>query len=71
MGIEQSGNQAEDSEPTLGVAPTSDLNGSSTGEIIGPCHLLRIPCSNHSRGTLHSMHWCGRTPPRWLRSQLE
>jgi hypothetical protein len=38
MGIEQSGNQAEDSAPTLGLAPTSDLNGSSTGEIIGPYH---------------------------------
>ncbi len=42
MGIEQSGNQAEDSAPTLGVAPTSDLNGSSTGEIIGPYHLLQL-----------------------------
>src|ERR1700692_1131874 len=42
MGIEQSGNQAEDSAPTLGVAPTSDLNGSSTGGIIGPYHLLQL-----------------------------
>ena len=42
MGIEQSGNQAEDSAPTLGVAPTSDLNVSSTGGIIGPYHLLQL-----------------------------
>jgi hypothetical protein len=42
MGIEQSGNQAEDSAATLGVAPTPDLNGSSTGEIIGPYHLLQL-----------------------------
>ena len=45
MGIEQTGNQAEDSAPTLGVAPgvpTLDLNGSSTGGIIGPYHLLQL-----------------------------
>jgi eukaryotic-like serine/threonine-protein kinase len=42
MGIEQTGNQAEDSAPTLGVAPISDLIGSSTGGIIGPYHLLQL-----------------------------
>ncbi len=45
MGIEQTGSQAEDSAPTLGVAPglpTLDLNGLSTGGIIGPYHLLQL-----------------------------
>ena len=42
MGIEQSGNQAEDSAPTLGVAPTLDPNQSTTGGIIGPYHLLQL-----------------------------
>jgi serine/threonine protein kinase len=42
MGIEQSGNQAEDSAPTLGVAPILDPNESTTGGIIGPYHLLQL-----------------------------
>jgi eukaryotic-like serine/threonine-protein kinase len=42
MGTEQSDNQAEDSAPTLGVAPTSELNESFSGGIIGPYHLLQL-----------------------------
>src|SRR6201988_4068808 len=42
MGIEQSGNQAEDSAPTLGAVPTLEPNESATGEIIGPYHLLQL-----------------------------
>src|ERR1700726_4128402 len=42
MGIEQSGNQAEDSAPTLGVVPKLAPNESATGGIIGPYHLLQL-----------------------------
>src|ERR1700747_1997932 len=42
MGMEQSGNQSEDSAPTLGAVPTLEPNESATGEIIGPYHLLQL-----------------------------